>query len=563
MEAPSNKILVVDDEKRICHNVKKILTKSNYEVTHALSAQEALEKMAKESFSLLISDIVMPGQNGLELLKLAKKEWPLTKAIMMTAYASTSTALKAIRLGALDYIPKPFTPDELRTSVENALSGKLIEAPTTEQEREAIEAIDVDIPFEREEVSKYTGEAYADMLGPSDMPVVEVRMPEGLENYCEMGAMVCDIFKKLGTTCKAGTKTSECPQKKAKKGKAAKKDKDQGFDATKLIGIDQPFSYREVASITGPEYVQHLQQDGVAFIPYEELKKNVSRMMTKERKNIDVDMPFDREEVAEQTGIQYTEQLTRSDMPAVEITVTEPLENFCETGNMVCDIFKKLGATCKAGTKTGECPQKKAKKGKAAKKGKDQAFDPAKLIAIDQPFDYDEVTAMTGPAYVQNLHHEDIVIKSYEELKKEFARIAEKPAVRAPVVLQMKQEPATKNILVIDDEVAVNNNIRKILAKKGYHVDQAVTRDDALEKIQTKPYKLVLLDLRIPGVRGLELLKALRDQNPEAKVIIITGYASIETAVEAARLGAIDYLAKPFTPDEIRDATAKAFRLAA
>jgi CheY-like chemotaxis protein len=274
-------------------------------------------------------------------------------------------------------------------------------------------------------------------------------------------------------------------------------------------------------------------------------------------------MPFDRDEVAEQTGIQYTEQLTRSDMPAVEITISEPLENFCETGNMVCDIFKKLGATCKAGAKTGECPQKKAKKGKAAKKGKDQAFDAAKLIAIDQPFDYDEVTAITGPAYVQNLHHEDILIKPYEELKKEFARISEKPAVRAPVVLQMKQEPATKNILVIDDEVAVNNNIRKILAKKGYHVDQAVTRDDALDKIRAKPYKLVLLDLRIPGVRGLELLQALRDQNPEAKVIIITGYASIETAVEAARLGAIDYLAKPFTPDEIRDATAKAFRLAA
>jgi DNA-binding NtrC family response regulator len=94
-------------------------------------------------------------------------------------------------------------------------------------------------------------------------------------------------------------------------------------------------------------------------------------------------------------------------------------------------------------------------------------------------------------------------------------------------------------------------------------VDQAVTKDDALEKIQARPYKLVLLDLRIPGVRGLELLKALRDQNPEAKVIIITGYASIETAVETARLGAIDYLAKPFTPDEIRDATAKALQLAA
>jgi DNA-binding response OmpR family regulator len=562
MEARS-KILVVDDEKHICHNVEKILAKNNYEVTHALSAREALEKMAKESFSLLISDIVMPGQNGLELLKLAKKEWPLTKAIMMTAYASTDTALKAIRLGALDYIPKPFTPDELRASVENALSGKLTEAPTTVEERETIDIIDIDIPFETDAVAQYTGDAYAKMLGRSDMPVVEVKMPANLENFCDVGDMVCDIFKKLGATCKAGTKTSECPQKKAKKGKAVKKNKDQAFDAAQLIGIDQPFSYKEVASITGPEYVHHLQQDGVAFIPYEELKKNISELTAEKRKQIDVDIPFDRDEVAEVTGRAYTEQLTRSDVPAVEITTSSALENFCEVGDMVCDIFKKLGATCKAGTKTSECPQKKAKKGKAAQKSKDQEFDASKRIGIDQPFDYDEVAAITGSEYVRNLHHEDIIIKPYEELKNEFARIMEESVLQVPFDQKLKQESAHKNILVIDDEVAVNNNIRKILAKKGYHVDQAVTKDDALEKIQARSYKLVLLDLRIPGVRGLELLKALRDQNPEAKVIIITGYASIETAVEAARLGAIDYLAKPFTPDEIRDATANALRLAA
>jgi DNA-binding NtrC family response regulator len=69
MEAPA-KIIVVDDEKQICQNVAKILSKNDYEVTHVLSAQEALDKMAADSYSLLISDIVMPGKNGLELLKM-------------------------------------------------------------------------------------------------------------------------------------------------------------------------------------------------------------------------------------------------------------------------------------------------------------------------------------------------------------------------------------------------------------------------------------------------------------------------------------------------------------
>ena len=94
------KIMVVDDEMGICRNVERILSKSNYKVVRAQSAKDALDKMALESFSLLISDIVMPEMNGLELLKLVKKEWPLTKAVMMTAYASTDTAMKSIRLGA-------------------------------------------------------------------------------------------------------------------------------------------------------------------------------------------------------------------------------------------------------------------------------------------------------------------------------------------------------------------------------------------------------------------------------------------------------------------------------
>ena len=422
MEA-APKIIVVDDEQRICQNIAKILSKNNIEVTQALSADEALEKMARESFSLLISDIVMPGKNGLELLKMVKKEWPLTKAVMMTAYASTDTAVKAIRLGALDYIPKPFTPDELRKTVAQALSGSLAEAASTKAEKEMIDVIDIDIPFEIDEVAGAAGQDYAARLGRSDMPVVEVRMPESLENYCEVGSMVCDIFKKLGATCKAGTKTAECPQKKAKKGKAKK---EKGFDSANLIGIDQPFSYEEVVSVTGPEYVHNLHHEGVAFLSYEDLKQNFNQLKTRERVAIDVDMPFDRDEVSEQTGADYTRRLTRSDVPAVEVTVPETLENYCEVGSMVCDIFKKLGATCKAGTKTAQCPQKKAKKGKAKTA---RGFDSKTLISIDQPFDYEEVAAITGPEYIDNLFHESTVVRPYAELKKEMAARLKEPVV--------------------------------------------------------------------------------------------------------------------------------------
>ncbi len=558
------KILVVDDEKNICENVNKILSKQDFEVTQAESAQEALEKMAHERFSLLLSDMVMPGMNGLELLKQVKKDWPLTKALIMTAYASTDTAVKSMQLGALDYITKPFTPDELRNIINMAVSDELEEAPTTPKEKEKVNTIGVDMPFDVDEVAKYTGKDYAESLGRSDMPVVEVKKPE---NYCEMGQMVCDIFAKLGKTCKAGLKNQECPQKKAKKGKAAKEAK--GPAVKKLVGIDMPFNYEEVAALTGPEYVYNLQSNEFAFLPYEQLKARMAegriteespaRKPEQKQKSHEPDMPFDADEISRYTGEEYTKTMGHSDMPVVE--VKKP-ENYCEMGQMVCDIFAKLGKTCKAGLKNQECPQKKAKKGKTARKAKGPAVKT--LIGVDMPFDYDEVAALTGPEYVKNLDFDGFSVPPYEAVKQHVARLmAEKPADKAATVIEFPQQAAAGRILVIDDEVKINNNIKKILGKKSYEVDQAVTKEEALEQIHAQSYSLVLLDLKIPGVKGLELLKAIREAQPEARVIIITGYASIETAKESARLGISDYLHKPFTPDEIRNATENALTLAA
>ena len=540
------RIMVVDDEASICRNVEKILTKNNYQVTCANSAEEALEKMKGESFNLMITDIVMPQMNGLELLKKVKSQWPETKALTMTAFASTDTAHRAIRLGALDYLPKPFTPVELREMVHQALSGKLIEARVSAEEMARIDVIDVDVPFDVDEVSGEIGEEYAQMLGRSDMPVVEVKAREPIEGFCEVGTMVCDIFKKLGATCKAGVKTSVCPQlKKTKKGKA------KGPDVKTLVGIDQPFNYEEVGAVTGPQYLNYLQSDGVVMPTYEELKANVVRMQAEAR--IDVDVPFDRHEVEKVTGEAYTRQVTRGDMPVVEITTSEDLEGFCETGAMVCDIFKKLGATCKAGTKTGACPQlKKKARAKAKATG---GFDPRRMISVEMPFDVKEVAAVSGPDYINYAVTDGLSQIPYAELKANYEK---------QLADQAKQTLLDKNlVLVIDDEVAVNNNIRKILAKTGYDVDQATTKEDALAKIDQNAYALILLDLKIPGVKDLELLQYISQRQPEARVVMITGYASIETAKEAARLGAVQYLPKPFTPDEIRGATERAFKLAA
>ncbi|RPH51124.1 MAG: response regulator [Desulfobacteraceae bacterium] len=551
------RIMVVDDEKGICQNVEKILSKNNYEVTCALSAAEALERMKTESFDLMISDIVMPGMNGLELLKQVKTEWPKTRALMMTAYASTDTALKAIRLGALDYVSKPFTPDELRTVVRKAMAGDLVEAKTSEKEIEVINVVDIDMPFDGDEIARYTGEEYVKTLGRSDMPVIEVKMPEKLVNYCSVGDMVCDIFKKLGGTCKAGNKSHKCPQKTGKKAAGSHKTAESP-DRSKWIGIDMPFNYDEVVSVTGPEYVAHLGSNGVSFVSYEELKKNMARRMGKPAGDIDVDMPFDRSEVAKTTGDLYANTLGPSDMPVIEVKKSEKIEHYCQVGEMVCDIFRKLGGTCKAGTKTRLCPQVKSRK--KAEAGKRNVPDVSRLIGVDMPFLFDEVAAAAGADYAMHLEAGERAVYSYEEIRQHAATLTARQEAEAN---RLSIDESGRGVLVIDDEVAVNNNIRKILEKKGYGVEQAVSREEALEKINDRSYPVIMLDLKMPGVKGLELLKSIRERRPESMVVIITGYASIETAVETARMGAVGYLAKPFTPDEIRGAAENAIRLAA
>jgi len=109
-----------------------------------------------------------------------------------------------------------------------------------------------------------------------------------------------------------------------------------------------------------------------------------------------------------------------------------------------------------------------------------------------------------------------------------------------------------KKILIIDDEKNIRLTLSQCLELSDYHVDTAISGEHGLEKFAVNNYDLVLLDMKMPGIDGMEALRRIERQNPVQKVIMITAFGTIETAVEAMKLGAVDYLRKPFTPDEIR-----------
>src|SRR5688500_2513435 len=120
-EAAKPRILVVDDEPSMREMLRIVLRRDGYDVVVAENGRQAIAALQQQSVDLLLSDIRMPDLSGVEVLRTAKEMNRDTVAFMMTAFASTDTAVEAMRLGAVDYFTKPFSMDELRLKVRQHL----------------------------------------------------------------------------------------------------------------------------------------------------------------------------------------------------------------------------------------------------------------------------------------------------------------------------------------------------------------------------------------------------------------------------------------------------------
>jgi DNA-binding NtrC family response regulator len=116
-----------------------------------------------------------------------------------------------------------------------------------------------------------------------------------------------------------------------------------------------------------------------------------------------------------------------------------------------------------------------------------------------------------------------------------------------------------KKILVIDDEPIVRISCKRTLVPEGYDVTLADSGRAGIEILEKDPFDLILLDLKMPDMGGIDVLKVIMERWPATKVIIVTGYSTVDTAVEALRLGAFNHIEKPFTPDSILAAVNEVF----
>lgn len=116
-----------------------------------------------------------------------------------------------------------------------------------------------------------------------------------------------------------------------------------------------------------------------------------------------------------------------------------------------------------------------------------------------------------------------------------------------------------KKVLVIDDEPIIRTSCKRTLAPEGYDVTLAESGRAGIEILERKTFDVILLDLKMPDMDGIDVLKVIMERWPGIKVIIITGYSTVDTAVEALRLGAFNHIEKPFTPDTILAAVQEVF----
>jgi DNA-binding NtrC family response regulator len=378
----TQKILVVDDEENVCQSIKKVLSRKGYDVSQALTVDDAVKLIKEMTFDLVITDMMIPGTSGLELLQIIRDHYPELEVIMITGYASIESAVSATKLGATAYLPKPFTPDELTKVTENTLSVKVT---------------------------------------------------------------------------KAKRKVAQTPE--------AKED--------------------DLA-------------DG----------------------NIDIDMPFNAREVAKQTSREYVETLTHTDVPLPKKTAEKA---YCFLGQRECRKLVLDGKEC-----AGECPILKKEKARAKTSASVRHIS-NDIIDVDFPFNLAEVERVTGPDYINCLTRSDIPLAG----------------------LYGRDANAKYSVLVVDDEPIVCHSVRKILSKQSCAVEEAFDVDAAMQKMKLQSYDLVLLDLKMPKRSGMEVLKSIRTQYPDLPVIMVTGHGTIETAVEATKLGAFNFIPKPFTPQEL------------
>jgi two-component system, OmpR family, response regulator len=124
----------------------------------------------------------------------------------------------------------------------------------------------------------------------------------------------------------------------------------------------------------------------------------------------------------------------------------------------------------------------------------------------------------------------------------------------------MGSEMSKPRVLLADDEVAFTNNIAKLLTKRGYEVTVVNDGENAVRVVEEQDFDVAILDLKMPGIDGIETLRQVKRRRPFLEVIMLTGHGSVESGIQGMNLGAFDYAMKPILLDDLLEKIAEAYQ---
>jgi DNA-binding NtrC family response regulator len=142
--SPAQDILVMEDEATVAKGLEMVLSEEGYRVALAATGHDAIDTFGRTTFDLLVADLRLPDMDGLDVIKMVKEKWPQTQVVVITGYSSLNSVVNSMKLGAYDYLAKPFTEDQIKESIRLALkvkeqkeapAAKIVRSVETEEEK--------------------------------------------------------------------------------------------------------------------------------------------------------------------------------------------------------------------------------------------------------------------------------------------------------------------------------------------------------------------------------------------------------------------------------------------
>jgi two-component system sensor histidine kinase/response regulator len=207
----ADKLLFIDDEDIVLKSCRRIFAGGDYEIDTAPSGEEGLAMALATNYDVVVTDLKMPGMGGIEVLKTLRKERPELVVIVFTGYANVETAREALKNGAFDYIPKPFTPEEILDVVRNAAQAKKASGTAKMLDLMAIVSHELRSPLATVQTTAETlHRGYFGRLAPEQMKIVETilrncaYLEDVIRSYIDLSKMELDGLAAFGREIRLG-----------------------------------------------------------------------------------------------------------------------------------------------------------------------------------------------------------------------------------------------------------------------------------------------------------------------------------------------------------------------